>query len=217
MAIVCLASCEEDKGQYFDAASMVYVTTIPDSVIYTFATRPTTLLADTVKIGVTLLGKAAPVDRSITFVARDSSSAKANYHYKLLPAVVKANAFTAEIPVVVYRKPGLRDSTVHVVFDIKDNEELKVGYRDRLRYKITLNDKLGKPTNWETYWKNHFGDYSEVKFRFLITATGRQNWNGSALPGDLAYLNGQARYALLIYNQNNPPLTDEFGNAVFFP
>lgn len=216
-ATFSLASCKEDKGLYFDAQTMVYVESVPDSVIYTFATRPNTLLQDTVLINCTIMGRSSNSDRQISFVARDSSSAKANYHYKLLPGVVKANAFTTVIPVVVYRRPGLKDSTLHVVFDIKNSESLKAGYPNRLRYKISLNDKLGKPTNWETYWKNYFGEYSEVKFRFLISATGRQSWNGSALPGDLAYLNGQARYALLIYNQSNPPLKDEFGNLVFFP
>lgn len=212
-----LASCKEDTGLLFNAETMVFVQSVPDSTIYTFATRPNTLMQDTVLVNCNIMGRASTSDRPITIIARDSSSAKANYHYKLLPAVVKANTFSAIVPIVLYRRPGLKDSTLHVIFDIKDNEFLKAGYPNRLRYKISITDKLGKPTNWETYWKNYFGDYSEVKFRFLITATGRQAWNGSALPGDLAYLNGQARYALLIYNQSNPPLTDEFGNLIFFP
>ncbi|WP_442588423.1 DUF4843 domain-containing protein [Pedobacter sp. AW31-3R] len=213
-----MASCKEDEGLFFNSATNVYVTSSPDSVIYTFATRPSSLMADTVKIACTIMGSSSAEDRPITFVARDSSTAKANYHYKLLPGVVKANAFVAEIPVVVYRRAGLKDSTLQVIFDIKDNDQLKAGYPNRLRYKITLDDKLGKPSNWETYWKNHFGDYSEVKFRFLISATGRTSWNSSALPGELAYLNGQARYALLQYNESNVlPLRDEFGNLVFFP
>lgn len=212
-----IVSCSKDKTLLFDESTAIYVYSLPDSTEYTFATAPTSKVTDTVLMTYRIIGNAAPVDRAINLVVRNGATAKAGYHYKLGPAIVKANEFAATVPVYVYRKAGLKDSTVQVIFDIKDNTELKAGFPTKLRYKLTITDILSKPTNWETTWKNYFGEYSQVKFRFLLTVTGKTNWNSSPLPQDSRYLSQRARNALLEYNQQNGPLIDENGAQVYFP
>ncbi|WP_166664790.1 DUF4843 domain-containing protein [Pedobacter metabolipauper] len=211
------ASCTKDKDLLFNEPTAIYVVALPDSVDFSFATTPTSVISDTLFMTYRIIGNAAPQDRTINLVARDGATAKAGYHYKLGPAVVKAGEFAAEVPVYVYRKAGLKDSTVQVIFDIKENADFKTGFPTRLRYKLTLTDILQKPSNWETTWKTYFGEYSEVKFRFLLSVTGRTVWTGAVYPGDSRFLAGRARNALLEYNQTYGALIDENGVEVSFP
>lgn len=211
------ASCTKDKQQLFEEPTALYNYNFPDSMEFSFATTPNTVVADTIFINYRIIGNSVPNDRIINLQVRAGATAKAGYHYVLGPAVVKANEFAASVPVYLYRKPGLTDSTVQVIFDIKDNDDLKAGYPSKLRFKLTITDILKKPTNWDAVWKTYFGEYSEVKFRFLLSVTGRTDWNSYPFPGDSRFLAGRARISLLEYNQTYGPLIDENGEEVFFP
>ncbi len=218
MVPVCImASCAKNEELLFNQADLVYVESFPDSTDYTFATSPASVVTDSIFVNFRIIGKAADRDRTINLVPTQASSAKAGYHYRVGSAIVKANQFTARVPIYVYRKPGLKDSTLTATLRVSENSDFKPGYPNRLRYKFTLADILSKPTNWETTWSAYFGSYSEVKFRFLITATGKTNWNAGPLPQDSRFLSQKARNALLEYNQQYGPLIDEFGQQVFFP
>jgi hypothetical protein len=214
--VLAFASCSKTDELLFDQANLVYVE-YQDSSDYTFATSPSTVLIDSIIVNYRIIGTVSPKDRVINLVPTAATTAKAGYHYKVGPAVVKANTFVAKVPIYVYRRAGLKDSTLVVALQIKDNEDFKAGFPTRLRYKFTLTDILNKPSNWETTWVSYFGSYSVVKFKFLIAVTGKTNWNGSPLPQDSRYLSQKARNALLEYNQANGALIDEFGQQVFFP
>ncbi|HWW39785.1 DUF4843 domain-containing protein [Pedobacter sp.] len=219
MMIITLTflSCKRDKELLFNEPGAIYVTSLPDSTVFTFATSPDVKVTDTVLITYRIIGNAAAKDRQIRLEPRDGATAKAGYHYKIGPALVKANAFSATVPVYVYRKPGLKDSTVNVILDIKENADFKPGFTNQLRYKISISDVLSKPTIWDAVWASYFGSYSVVKFKFLLAVTGKTNWNSSPLPQDSRYLSQKAKNELLAYNQAHGPLIDEFGIEVTFP
>lgn len=216
-AVLLLASCAKNKELLFDQSAAIYVESTPDSTEYSFATSPTTVTVDSVMMRFRVIGTASSKDREIKLVPRAISTAKAGYHYKIGKAVVKANEFSALVPVYVYRKAGLKDSTVLAIFDIQDNADFKVGYPKQLRFKLTISDILTKPAIWDNSWAPYFGAYSQVKFRFLLTVTGRTNWTSSPFPADSRFLSQRARNALLEYNQQYGPLIDENGQEVFFP
>lgn len=214
---VIIASCTKNEELLYSEADMVYVESLPDSTDYTFAASPASVVNDSIMVNFRIIGKASDKDRTINLVPSTSSTGKMGYHYKIGAAVIKANTFSARVPVYVYRKPGLKDSILTVTLMVTENSDFKPGYPTRLRYKFTLTDILTKPTNWESTWAAYFGTYSEVKFRFLIAVTGKTNWNSSPLPQDSRFLSQKARNALLEYNQQYGPLVDEFGQQVFFP
>lgn len=216
LLILALASCTKNKELLFDEANLVYVE-YQDSTDYTFATRPSTVVMDSIVVSYRIIGSVSAKDRQIKLVPTAATTAKAGYHYKVGPAVIKANEFSGKVPIYVYRRPGLKDSSLVVVLQISENEDFKPGFPKRLGYKFTLTDVLKKPSNWETTWVSYFGSYSEVKFKFLITATGKTDWNSSPLPQDSRYLSQKARNALLEYNQTYGPLIDENDQQVFFP
>jgi hypothetical protein len=215
--VLMLASCAKDKELLFDSSTAVYVDSRPDSAEYSFATSPTTVTVDSVLMRFRIIGNASDKDREIKLVPRSISTAKAGYHYKIGKAIVKAKEFAAIIPVYVYRRAGLKDSTVLAIFDVQENADFKVGYPKQLRFKLTISDILTKPAIWDNSWAPYFGVYSQVKFRFLLTVTGRTNWTSAPFPGDSRFLSQRARNALLEYNQQYGPLIDENGQEVFFP
>lgn len=215
--LMILASCGKDKQLMFKELTSVYVEANVDSTAFTFATSPVTVVSDSINIPLRIIGTAAATDRTVLFVPRAGATAKEGYHYKIGKAVIKANEFSTTVPVYVYRKPGLKDSVVRVVLELKKNADFNLGFSDRLTYKITIADILSKPTIWDATWSAYFGTYSEVKFRFLLQVTGRTNWNSSPLPADSRFMSQRAKNALLEYNQAHGDLIDEFGKVVTFP
>ncbi|TKC63921.1 DUF4843 domain-containing protein [Pedobacter hiemivivus] len=216
-AVVIFSSCGKDKQLMFSELTSVYVEASVDSTEYTFATSPVTVVSDTIDIPLRIIGTAATTDREVTFVPKGGATAKEGYHYKIGKTVIKANEFSATVPVYVYRKPGLKDSVVRVVLELKKNADFNLGFSDRLDYKITISDILSKPTIWDAAWSAYFGTYSVVKFRFLLQVTGRTNWNSYPFPADTRFMSQRAKNALLEYNQAHGDMIDEFGQVVVFP
>jgi len=217
MAIIALASCSKDDALLYSEAPSVYVYNTPDSTDYTFATSAVSKLTDTIRIEFRIIGKSSSADRTIQLEPKAGATAKAGYHYKIGTAVIKANEFSTIVPVYLFRKAGLKDSTVKVSFQVKENADFKLGYADKLDYRLSITDILSKPTIWDGAWAPYFGTYSEIKFRFLLEATGRTNWNSYPFPADSRYISQRAKNALLIYNQQHGDLIDEFGEIVTFP
>lgn len=211
-----LASCAKEEEMLFNDKNSIYVES-QDSTEYTFATSPATITKDSILLNFRISGTASTSDRTFSLVPAEGTTGKLGYHFSLGPLVVKANQYRATVPIYVFRKAGLKDSLLKVILEVRENENFKQGIVKRQRFKFTLSDIFSKPSNWETVWASYFGSYSEVKFRFLLGATGKTNWNSSPLPQDSRVLSQIARNALLEYNQKIGPLYDEFGQQVFFP
>lgn len=216
LATLMLGACAKDEELLFNDKNSIYVET-QDSTDYTFATSPATIVRDSFMLNFRISGTASDMDRTFVVVPISGSTAKLGYHYSLGPLVVKANQYRTTVPIYFYRKPGLKDSVLRATLEIQENDNFKQGLAARQRFKFSISDIFSKPTNWETTWATYFGSYSEVKFRFLLGATGKTNWNSGPLPQDSRVLSQIARNALLEYNQKNGALIDEFGLEVFFP
>lgn len=211
-----LASCSKDKGKLFEEDAMVYRENLPDSTDYTFGTKPSSVLVDSVMVTYRIIGTAVNRDRVINLVPNAATTATPGYHYKVGKAVIKANAFNGVVPIYVYRKPGLKDSTLVVSLNVQANDDFKPGYMDKLRYKFTLNDILSKPSNWDRTWLPYYGTYSLVKFKFIILVTGKIDWQTNNF-AETRFHAQLVRNALIDYIRINGDMIDENGQAVFFP
>ena len=212
-----ISSCAKNEKLMYNEAASVYVYNNVDSSVFTFATVPVNVLEDTINVEFRIIGTPSSTDRTIKLEPRAGATAKEGYHYKVGPAVVKANAVSTVVPIYVYRREGLKDSVVSVILDIKENEDFKLGYLGKLRYKVSISDILSKPTIWDSAWSPYFGSYSQVKFRFLLEATGRTEWNSFPFPADSRFMSQRAKNALLLYNQQYGDLFDENNERVVFP
>lgn len=223
-----LLSCTKESPLMYKQDPRVYFYEAQvhrDSLYYTFGTQPAERQTDTVYLIVRIMGDAKPVDRVINMIAADSSTAKAGRDYQLGPMIIHANKYQDSLPVYLYKTPEMKDSVFNLFLTIGESADFKPGYTDpgdsysiqsRLKYKISITDQLVEPSRWASYTR-WFGTYSKTKFQFMITSTGKQNWQSNIFPAELNYLAQQVKAALVQYVNANGPLIDEFGNVVVFP
>lgn len=225
-----LTACSKEERVMYREDPRVYFTkfiTNPDSIVYSFATGPEALTVDTAWLTFRIMGSAAEHDREIKVKALDTSTAVAGYHYAVQSLIMPAGEYQTRVPVLLYRQPGLKDSVVSVVFEVDESTDFKPGYSDRtntigqrydrLHFKISLNDQLLKPGNWDGSLSVSFGVYSMTKFKFMIDVTGKTVWTGAIYPGDMQYLIQTVKLELYNYEQANGPMLDENGERVVFP
>ena len=141
---------------------------------FSFALQTSSLMVDTFKIQVQLMGNLSDNDRSFTAqVVADSSTAIADTHFKLLDGVMKANEYLSYLPVVLYRTEDTKEKEVSVLLQLTDSGELAPGNAKDITFRLTWGDILLRPDNWPEYF---FGVYSKNKYQFAIDVLGITNW-----------------------------------------
>lgn len=235
-AALLFVGCKEDEQLLFDEAASVYFgmriegSSIigSDSLNYSFAFSPEEITRDTIYAHCRITGLVVDRDRQINIVMEEKSDAKKGYHFEILESVIPAGKYDNPIPIVVHRRPGLQDSLVTALLRIEDSDDLLAGYDDigsqpvyrdkytRREFKFTITDQLLKPANWDSSWLPTFGEYSQVKIRFISSVTGYTNWGSNPLPQDRNFIVQTAYQELYNYEQENGDLIDENGNPVKF-
>jgi len=228
----CLQGCKEDAKLMFDDSEPKvsfdkrFSGTLVDSVNYSFAFQSSDIVTDTVQIPLRIIGLPRPVDRPVAIALTAGSTAREGYHFKLENAFIPADASDGLVDLIFFRRAGLKDSVVTAELKIVANNDFKPGYDDkgvsavldRLTWRFTLTDKLEKPSIWDSYWKNLFGDYSNTKILFLTQLLNYSNWNqGGLFPQDSNRMLAQARLGIYEYEKANGPMLDEHGNRVIIP
>ena len=177
-AMLSFAGCKEDVPTVFAEQDGIYFSTASDSLIYTFAKYPNRT-KDTLKIPVTVLGKPAGTDRTITIEKGTASGVNAieGVHYKLLgPYKMPANSVSTVIPVVIYRTPEMDSLTMTFVLQLKANESFQSGISSKTSLKVKV-AYLQKPSSWGefngTLWAGHqdnFGTWTKTKYKLILDA-----------------------------------------------
>lgn len=223
--LLSLDGCKEDRLMFEEAPAIYFSKFIvdADSINYSFGVRPAEILTDTVYLTMRIIGNSTPNDREIKLDVVNGSTAKAGYHYKMGNLVMPANAFQTRIPVYLFRKPGMKDSVISLNLKVGESKDFKIGYADiayvktKLEYKISIDDQILKPSNWDSSLARSFGEFSVVKYRFIIETTGRKVWTGLIGDGERANYVSEIKLALYNYEELNGPLLDENNVAVTFP
>ncbi len=160
----------EQDGIYFSASA--------DTISYTFAKYPNRTI-DTLKLPVSVLGKAAGTNRTITvekLVASDVNATE-GVHYKLLgPYTLPANQISTVIPVVIYRTGDMDSLTITFILQLKANESFQSGISAKTSLKIKVG-YLQKPSTWGefggTQWAGYsanFGTWTKTKYKVILDA-----------------------------------------------
>lgn len=212
-----LTSCEKEYEVYNADLSAVrfMLGNEPDSLVYSFALMPG-ILVDTVDVPVQILGFTSPNDRQVKVeVVKELTTAAEGTHFELLPCRIPAGQIGSIQKVVVHKTADLEQKEVYMALKIVDSPDLVVGPANERNYQIILTDRLTKPSDWLRY----FGDYSEVKHRFIIEVTGKGTKYKEWRRMEVTYQLGRLNQALYEYNNAHPgkPLTDENGIPVSFP
>src|SRR5690606_6561340 len=199
IAVLVLVGCAKDERLLFDDATRVYFgmrvdgsnLVGSDSLNYSFVFRTEDVIRDTFYVHCRITGLAVDYDRRINIVAEEKSDAQAGYPYESLESIIPAGHYDNNAPIVVHRRPGRQDPLVTAYLRIVDSEDLLAGYNDigpgpvyrnkytRREFKFTITDRLIKPANWDSSWLPVFGEYSEVKIRFISNVTDFTDWTGT--------------------------------------
>lgn len=215
---------------------MIYVykdfyNTNKDSVTYSFAIKANSLMTDTIKVPLRIMGNARDKDRTVAIQTVAENTTATSQQYTILPTIVKAGSFITDIPVLVKRTPDMKTSEVRILLEIAASTDFLPGVPNTTattsraggatQYLVKINDFLTKPSNWESVLSTYFGAYSQVKYKFIIDVTGRTEFpitgQDVVSPSQFLFYKKLCREALETYNTTNGQLIDEFGMIVTFP
>jgi len=209
------------EGLYFNDS-------MGDSTNYSFANQIEIKTTDTIFLKMQAMGELASRHRKIQLVASGSTNATEGIHYKLPEVILPANHYTLLFPVILYNVPELKEKTFRLELKVASNSDfvdgagIKPGPQLYIRYTINFNNRLIQPDYWGAL-VNIFGEYSDVKYRFMIETLGisnfRPDWEqgGTVSYSDFLNYAGALAKALDEYIAIHGPLLDESGKEVDFP
>ena len=171
-------SCEEDVPLLFAEPDGIYFSANADSLYYTFAKYPNRTV-DTLKISVTVLGKAADKDRVINVdkVTDSGFNGSEGIHYKLLPPyTLPAGKISTVIPVVVYKTGDMDSLFINFKLKLSENENFISGISSKAFMRIKLG-YLQKPPTWGEFggsqwagFNTNMGTWSKAKYKVILGA-----------------------------------------------
>src|SRR6188768_1728140 len=170
--------CKEDVPTVFAEPDGIYFSAPADSITYTFAKYPHRV-TDTLKIPVTVLGKAADKDRTITLekLSGTDINGTEGVHYKLLqPYIIPAGKVTTMLPVVIYRTGDMDSLSINFKFQLKANENFVSGISAKTSLKIKVG-YLQKPPTWGELtglqwagYSTNMGTWTKTKYKVILDA-----------------------------------------------
>lgn len=162
------------KVYFFERTYMNTTENVVSEKSFSFALQNSTLMIDTFKIKVKLMGNLADFDRTFNAeVIPDSSTAIEGTHYKLLDGVMPAGQYVSYLPVILYRTADTQNQSVKIKLKLTNKGDLMPGNIEYQTFSLIWGDILLKPDNWPEYF---FGVYSKNKYRFAIDILGLTDW-----------------------------------------
>ncbi|MDR2131396.1 MAG: DUF4843 domain-containing protein [Odoribacteraceae bacterium] len=228
IAAAFLPACENDEFTWGDYAyarlfGPAIWTLGTDSLLYTFSIRPAETVEFTVAAEVIVMGKATDRDRTVRLAVDPTrTTATKGLHYALPETVtVPAGETRAACPITLYRSPDLQSAAVRLCVAIVDGGDLPPGVSEWNSLAIRWSDMISRPLNWDALTE-FFGEYSEIKYRFIISTLGVAEFTYGDTDG--MSWGAMNNYRLMLadalarYNAEHPstPLTDENNQLVTF-
>lgn len=217
-------ACENDKFYFQDDARVriegPYEWAVgTDSLTFSFAVYPSQVQEQDMEMKLYVMGEAAATDRTAK-LAIDRTLTTANDDQYVFPETVTIPAGKLEAPfIVTLKRADLTSGTVSLYFRVVETNDFKVGVIEQNHFCIKWNDTLSKPKNWDTELLEFFGEYSLVKYRFIIDTIGFGEFSATSMSwSELTNYKIIMKTALDEYNDAHPgePLKDENGLLVTF-
>ena len=217
-------ACENDKFYFQDDARVriegPYEWAVgTDSLTFSFAVYPRQVQEQDMEMKLYVMGEAAATDRTAK-LAIDRTLTTANDDQYVFPETVTIPAGKLEAPfIVTLKRADLTSGTVSLYFRVVETNDFKVGVIEQNHFCIKWNDTLSKPKNWDTELLEFFGEYSLVKYRFIIDTIGFGEFSATSMSwSELTNYKIIMKTALDEYNDAHPgePLKDENGLLVTF-
>lgn len=192
-----------------------------DSMIFSFSSMGSDVEDFAVKAEIKLIGVAADHDRDIILEVAPESTAEEGMYSFQDTVILPAGEVVAPCDIILHRVEPLQDSTYRLKINITDKGTIGTGVKEWNQLIIIFSDMLAKPSNWDEMLSPFFGEYSEVKHRFIIDVTGYAEFTygetGGMSWGQMYNFQLKLVKALEEYNATHTtPLTDENNKLVTF-
>lgn len=191
-----------------------------DSMIFSFSSMGSDVEEFVVKAEIQLIGLAADYDRDVVLeIAPETTADDAMYSFNNT-VVIPAGEVFVPCDIKLFRNVKLQDAVHRLKINVTDKGSIGTGVDAYNQLTIIFSDMLAKPSNWDDVLFPFFGEYSEVKHRFIIDVTGYaeftygepdgMNW------GQMYNFQVKLVNALEEYNATHDPLKDENGKLITF-
>lgn len=221
-----LASCSDDDFLYQDQARVRLVgpknyTAGSDSLTFSFATSPSDVQEKVMDVEVVVMGTVADHDRTANVTVDEGKTTATSDQYDFpKQVVIEAGKSQAILPVTLRRSAALQTKQVKLCVKVAGSDDFAIGVNEENHLLLIWSDMISKPTNWDDDLKEFFGNYSDVKYRFMLSnAEGITEFDTDMMSwAELQSYKIKFANALNAYNEAHPgaPLTDENGVLVTF-
>ncbi|MDR1414543.1 MAG: DUF4843 domain-containing protein [Odoribacteraceae bacterium] len=194
-----------------------------DSLHFNFSVQPAEMTEFVVEAEIIVMGETANRDRVVRLAANPARTTALEGTHYAFPATVTipAGAASAPLPVTIRRTPELQSTNIRLRLEIVAGGDLPPGVDEWNSLTMQWNDMVSRPINWGDI-QEFFGDYSDAKFRFIISTLGIAQFTyGSAEGMSWGQMNNYRLVlaeALARYNAEHPgaPLADENNQFISF-
>ncbi|WP_316818721.1 DUF4843 domain-containing protein [Pedobacter nyackensis] len=127
----------------------------------------------TIAFPVDITGRVASFDRDIRveIIASETTAAK-GVDFDFGKSVVKAGESKGTIELLLKKTSALDKEVKTVTFRIVSSEHFAPGIEKQLKRKVSFFNFMVKPSTWDTRMRTYFGEYSEMKHKFILYHLG---------------------------------------------
>jgi len=220
LAAVATGCSKADELLYTDIARVQLADT--SAMSSTFVYEPGSVTRDTVYIQVNTIGNIVNADRPVKLVQVTETGvanpAVAGVHFVPFDdpslkelMVVKVNAVTAMLPVVLLRDASLKENTYRLRLELAGNDAFGLGETKSRSKAIIFSDRLERFYSWRVDGTQAsafitFGKYSTRKHQFMIDYLGEkidEGWYQAVLlAGATQHYKNLLKQALANFNAN---------------
>lgn len=122
-------------------------------------------------------------DRSFTLEVVDGDISEAEGSYRIDTYTIPAGKVEVECPIYfntskLKNENSFVETDGHLYFRVAENSEFETGVDSRSQLVVVLKNYLAEPEEWNNTvspylpWYRYFGDYSKVKYQFMIQELG---------------------------------------------
>lgn len=227
VAVAALSSCENDGFYYQDEPRVRLVgdenwTLGTDSLELSFTTYAGDEAA--IKVDACIMGNVADHDRTVNIeVDGTKTTASGDLYSVPQTVVVPAGQNKGTFNVVLRNAAKLQSSGVQLYIKVATSEDFAVGVNEENHLLLKWSDIIVRPLYWADI-EEHFGAYSEVKYRFMLDCLMEKGYSTDLDPANGLNWADLHNYSIVFtnmlkaYNEAHPgaPLTDENGALVTF-
>ena len=140
-----------------------------DTVSFSFTTQPEGTTEGVVKLGITIAGRLADVDRHIAIKGLGGSPSNPGSRYEIVSAIIPAGKKRGDALIKVYKTDNLDIANDTLSSEVVASKEFEVGEEDHLRNAVIVSNLWTQPSWWDNY---HLGEYSVKKLEIIYQVLG---------------------------------------------